>query len=240
MNILIVDDESLARNRLKRLITKLDLGDVLAEAENGIEAIDKVNQYAPDCVLMDIQMPGMTGLEAAQHIAQMETPPAVIFTSAYDEFALQAFKVQAVDYLVKPVNSDALQQAFAKLSKLNKAQTQLLQQSQSRTHISAKTHNGLELIPVEKIQVFRADQKYISVFYEGGEVLIDEPLKSLEDEFCDRFIRVHRSALVNQAYVSGLEKTEEGTTLIRVKGVDDEIQVSRRHLSEVKKRLQNS
>ncbi|EAT13019.1 response regulator transcription factor [Bermanella marisrubri] len=238
MNILVVDDESLARNRLKRLIAKLKLGDVLAEAENGVQAVEMVNQYAPDCVLMDIQMPGMTGLEAARHISQLETPPAVIFTSAYDEFALQAFKVHAVDYLVKPVSSDALQHAFSKLSKLNKAQTQIFQQDKSRSHISAKTHSGIELIPVEKIQVFRADQKYISVIYEDGEVLIDEPLKSLEEEFGDRFIRVHRSALVNKAYICGLEKTEDGQSLIKMKGLDDEIQVSRRHLSDVRKRLQ--
>ncbi|WP_396587975.1 LytR/AlgR family response regulator transcription factor [Bermanella sp. R86510] len=238
MNILIVDDEQLARSRLQRLIEKLDLGTILSQASNGVDAIKAVEQYAPDVVLMDIQMPAMNGLEASRHISQMETPPAIIFTTAYDEFALDAIKVQAVDYLLKPVRAEALADAFSRLKKINKAQVLGLNENQCRSHISAKTHQGLQLIPTAHILAFRADQKYISVLHQHGEVLIDEPLKALEEEFAPDFIRVHRSALINKKFVEVLEKQEDGSMNVRLIGLDESIPVSRRHLAEVKRTLQ--
>ena len=235
MNILIVDDESLARARLSRFIETANLGTVLGEAQNGIEAIAAVEKLGPDVVLMDIQMPGMDGIEAAQHLGQLDTPPAVIFTTAYDEYALQAFDVQAVGYLLKPVRAEDLKTALSKIKKLNKVQTQALQEGHRRSHISAKTHQGLELIPIENIVLFRADHKYISVFHKMGELLIDEPLKDLEEEFEGEFVRVHRNALVSVKSIIGFEKLDDGGYALRLNGFDELVPISRRHVAGVRK-----
>lgn len=235
LTFVIVDDESLARARLQRFIETADLGEVLAQAENGIEAVKAVEEYGPDVVLMDIQMPGMDGIEAARHISQLDTPPAIVFTTAYDDYAMQAFEVQAVGYLLKPVRLDDLKQLLEKLNKLNKVQVQALNKGQQRSHISAKTHNGLELIPIENITLFRADQKYISVFHKHGELLIDEPLKDLEEEFDNQFVRVHRNALVSVKAICGFEKMDDGGYALRLQGFDERVPVSRRHVAAVRK-----
>jgi two-component system response regulator AlgR len=235
MKILIVDDEALARARLSRFINNAELGEVVSEASNGIEAIKAVEKFAPDVVLMDIQMPAMDGLEAAQHISQLDTPPAIIFTTAYDEYAIQAFDVQAVGYLLKPVRLDDLKNTLSKLNKLNKVQAKSLNASPRRSHISAKSHQGLELIPIENIILFRADHKYICVLHKLGELLIDEPLKELEDEFEGLFVRVHRNALVAIKSISGFEKQSDGGYTLKLHGVDESIAISRRHVAGVRK-----
>lgn len=235
LTFVIVDDESLARARLQRFIETAELGEVLAQAENGLEAVKAVESFGPDVVLMDIQMPGMDGIEAARHISQLDTPPAIVFTTAYDEYAMQAFEVQAVGYLLKPVRLDDLKQLLSKLNKINKVQAQALNRGQQRSHISAKTHNGLELIPIENITLFRADQKYISVFHKQGELLIDEPLKDLEDEFENQFVRVHRNALVSVKAICGFEKMDDGGYALRLQGFDERVPVSRRHVAAVRK-----
>jgi two-component system response regulator AlgR len=235
MNIIIVDDEPLARTRLVRFINNAQLGDVVSQVGNGIEAIKAVEKFAPDVVLMDIQMPAMNGLEAAQHISQLDTPPAIIFTTAFDEYAIQAFDVQAVGYLLKPVRIDDLRDALTKLNKLNKVQAQSLNRNSYRTHISAKSHQGLELIPIENIILFRADQKYIAVVHKLGELLIDEPLKELEDEFKGIFVRVHRNALVSIKAITGFEKHDDSGYTLILNGYEQRIAISRRHVAGVRK-----
>lgn len=239
MNILLVDDEQLARARLQRFIENNELGEVVAQAENGLEAIEAVENFRPDVVLLDIQMPVMDGLETAQHLSQLEVPPAIIFTTAYDEYALKAFEVQAVGYLLKPIRQDDLKTALGKLNKLNKIQISALNQEQCRSHISAKTHNGLELIPIENILLFRADHKYISVFHsngsELGELLIDEPLKELEEEFEGIFVRVHRNSLVNLKTIIGFEKQDDGGYALKLNDFEELVPISRRHVAGVRK-----
>ncbi|MFT6154927.1 MAG: two-component system response regulator AlgR [Crocinitomicaceae bacterium] len=235
MKIIIVDDEPLARTRLVRFINNAQLGEVVSEANNGIEAIKAIEKFAPDVVLLDIQMPAMNGLEAAQHISQLDTPPAIIFTTAYDEYAIQAFDVQAVGYLLKPVRIDDLRNALSKLKKLNKVQAQFLNSNACRNHISAKSHQGLELIPIENIILFRADQKYIAVVHKLGELLIDEPLKELEDEFEGFFIRVHRNALVAIKAITSFEKHDGIGYTLTLNGYEQPIPISRRHVAGVRK-----
>ncbi len=239
MNILIVDDESLGRSRLKRMVEKDANHTVIAEAENGRDAVEQVAKLSPDVVLMDIQMPEMDGIEAARHIAELETPPAIIFCTAYDEYAIEALNIQAAGYLLKPVRSEDLKSAFKKLKKLNKVQVQSLNNNEQRTHISAKTRQGLQLIPVDNIRLFRADQKYVSVFHQYGEVLIDDPLKVLEDEFEGVFVRVHRNALIAINHVVRMEKKEDGSQWLILEDVEEPVQVSRRHLSSVRKKLKS-
>ena len=245
MKVLVCDDEKLARDRIARLIVKMDEHELVGEAENGVDTVDKVAELSPDVVLLDIRMPGMDGIEAAQHLSKLDAPPAVIFCTAYDEYALDAFKVKAVDYLLKPVRVNDLSEALCNASRLNKVQLQTLEkefsgeeESRSRTHISAKSHRGIELIPVSDIRYFLADQKYVTVRYNEGEILIDETLKELETEFGDRFVRIHRNALIAIEYLEGLDIATPGHYKARLDGVDENLVVSRRHVSHLRKLMQ--
>ncbi|MGK0442183.1 MAG: two-component system response regulator AlgR [Pseudohongiellaceae bacterium] len=248
MNVLIVDDEPLARQRLARLVADSDGYQVVSEAENGKQAVEQVNQHKPDIVLMDIRMPLMDGLEAARALTILEEPPAVIFCTAYNDYALEAFEANAVGYLLKPVNSDKLAGALAKAQKLNKLQlASLAEQDLSpsslphdRQFISAKTRLGIELVPIDNIRYFHADHKYVSIHYlregEMVETLIDDTLKELEEEFTERFLRIHRNALVAISYITGLDKDQQ-CFRVRLAHVEQGPQVSRRHMPELRKFL---
>jgi two-component system response regulator AlgR len=244
MKVLICDDEPLARERLVRFIGDLNDYEVVAEAENGADAIEKVNEFEPDIVLLDVRMPSMDGIEAAHHLSSKEEPPAIIFCTAYDEYALEAFRVDAIGYLMKPVRAAELEGALDKASRLNKSQMQALKASSTdedrrRSHISAKTHKGIELVPVEDIRYFRADQKYVSVRHSSGELLIDETLKNLEEEFGNSFVRIHRNSLVAVKYLDGMELDSPGHYQVKLKGVEDRLVVSRRHIAALRKVMQN-
>ena len=238
MKILITDDEPLARTRLAGLVRELG-HEVVGEATNGNEAILFSEQLHPDLVLMDIRMPRMDGLEAARHLAGLEQPPAVVFVTAYDEHALQAFEANAIDYLLKPIRKERLESALSKSIRLNQAQITLLRQEDgntaARTHICARTRGKVELIPIENVYYFLADQKYVSVAYPQGEVLIEEALKSLEDEFGERFVRIHRNALVAREQIQGLEKKADGSHVLLLRDSGQQLEISRRHVASIRK-----
>lgn len=246
MRVLVCDDEQLARGRVKRLAEEIDGVTVVAEAADGREAVSEAQRTQPEVVLLDIRMPDMDGLEAASHLLNTERPPAVIFCTAFDEHALQAFKVHAVDYLLKPINRDDLAAALERARSLNRVQLETIKQeaglvgetSNERQHISARTHKGIELVPVNEIRYFQADQKYVTVRWPDGEVLIDETLKELEDEFGDRFVRIHRNALVALDFLEGMELAEQGHYQVRLRGLDDRLTVSRRHVPGLRKVMQ--
>ncbi len=237
MKVVIVDDEHLARGRIARMLEDLEDVEVIGQAENGIQAIELCNVEPPDIILMDIRMPGMDGLEAARHIVEMEEPPAIIFCTAYEEHALEAFDVQAVGYLLKPVRREDLNKALSSARRTNRVQLSALaeQDEQQRTHISARTRRGIELVPVSDVRYFQADQKYVTVRYSEGELLIDETLRELEKEFGEDFIRVHRNALVAGGYIEGMDRNEDGHYQIRMRDVDEQIPISRRHVASVRK-----
>jgi len=239
MRILVVDDEPPARRRLVTLLGDIAVGEVAGEAENGAEALQMMADSMPDVLLLDIRMPGMDGLEVARHLAGFEDPPAVIFTTAYDVHALAAFETQAVDYLLKPIRRERLKAALDKAVRLTRAQLDGLRnkQARARTHISATLHRKLHLVPVDEVRFFQADQKYVSVGYRDGLVLIEEPLKALEEEFQDRFVRVHRNALVAVRYVESLERDARDRYAVRLKDIAEPLEVSRRLLTAVRKRL---
>mgnify|MGYP003700895497 CR=1 FL=1 len=242
MKILIVDDEHLARDRLARMVTQLEDHVVVGQAGNGRDALALAQSEDPDVVLLDIRMPGMDGLEAARHLGELDAPPAVIFCTAYEEHAVQAFDLQAVGYLLKPVRRENLAAALAKAQRINKAQLAALADehgASARTHISARTRRGIELVAVDDVRYFQADQKYVTVRHGGGEVIVDEPLKELENEFGDRFLRIHRNCLVATAFIEGLERLGPGQAGIRVKDIDEPLDVSRRHLAGVRKFVKN-
>jgi two-component system response regulator AlgR len=237
MKILIVDDEQLARDRLARMIGNFADHQVVGEAGNGVEAVKAASLVQPEVVLMDIRMPGMDGLEAARHIVEADEPPAVIFCTAYEEHAIEAFNLQAVGYLLKPVRKENLETALGKAQRVNKAQLAALadEQPPRRTHISARTRRGIELVPVDDVRYFQADQKYVTVRYGDGEIIIDETLKDLEDEFGERFVRVHRNALVASRHIVGLDRRSDGHYQIRLRDIDEAVTISRRHVAGVRK-----
>ena len=241
MKILIVDDEMLACQRLESLIKELGTGEVVAFAHNGKQALAEILKHQPDMVLLDIRMPGMDGIETAQHINTMETPPTVIFTTAYDDYALKAFETHAIDYLLKPIRKERLQDAIQSAKSVSRLQLNELQQStsSSREHISARVHGDIRLVSVNDIIYLLADQKYITVGYKSDqdvvEVLIDESLISLEKEFSTLFFRVHRNALVAKKSIEALEKDETGQVKVKCKSCDRRFDVSRRHLPDIRK-----
>lgn len=243
MKILIADDEPLARERLKSLCDELHDYNVVGEARHGKQVLDLIPECQPDIILLDIRMPGMDGLEAAQHISKLETPPAIIFTTAYDQYALDAFDNHAVGYLLKPIKKDRLLDSLNAASNLSRAQLQSIQDEATGeslpNYISARVKGNIQLVPINSIRYFQADQKYVSVgFFENNianEVLIEDSLKSLEKILQNAFIRIHRNALIAECYISGLKKDKEGAHWLCLQDMEHKLEVSRRHLSEVRK-----
>lgn len=244
MKVLIADDEPLARERLARLVDALPGYSVLPDmAANGEEALKLIEDLHPDIVLMDIRMPGMDGLQAAARLCEQSHAPAVVFCTAHGEYALEAFQVSAVGYLLKPVRSEDLGDALSKAQRLNRVQLASLGKAsantdspQPRSHISARTRRGVELIPVEEVLYFIADHKYVTLRHCDGEVLLDEPLKALEDEFGDYFVRIHRNALVARNRIERLQRSSMGHFHLQLKGLPSEtLTVSRRHVPGVRK-----
>ena len=242
MNVLIVDDEQLARQRLRKLITESDGYQIVGEAESGEDALRKTQSGNPDVVLMDIRMPGMDGIEAASYINRMDKPPAIIFTTAYSEHALKAFETHAIDYLLKPIKQSRLEAALDAAKRMNKAQLSKLREDETvgaRKKICVKCRGSLELIPVEDILYFKADQKYVTLRTADQEYLIEESLKLLEQEFSFQFIRIHRNALIAQNMLHGLIKNNDGHTCVSFNDIDDLLEISRRHLPEIRKKLRS-
>jgi len=238
VKILIVDDEKPARDRLARMVGGLAAHEIVGEAVNGVEALGMSQSLEPDVVLMDIRMPGMDGIEAARHIARLDQPPAVIFTTAFSDHALEAFETHAVDYLLKPVKQDRLQAALDAATRPTRAQAtrsnDLLSGLEARQHICARVRGNLVLVPIDNIYYFQAEQKYITVRHTEGEVLIEDALKTLETEFADRFVRIHRNALVSLAELAGMHTDNDGHHVI-FRDIDDRLEISRRHLPGVRK-----
>ncbi len=237
LSIILVDDEKLARDRLRRMLEKVPEYEVVAEASNGKEAIEQVQLLTPDILLMDIRMPGMDGLEAAQHLLEFARPPSIIFCTAYDEYALSAFDVQAVDYLLKPVRKERLLAALERAQRIGATQIEAIRSGEARTHITIKSHAGIELLNLDDISHFMADQKYVSGFSHGREMVIDDSLRKLEQELPGRFLKIHRNCLVAISYIEGLVRDSDGKSAICLRGVEAPLSVSRRHLPQVKKVL---
>ena len=248
MKVLIVDDERPARDRLRQILDDEEGYVVVGEAGNGAEALELAARETPDIVLLDIRMPGMDGMETAHHLNAMESPPAVVFTTAYDEYAVDAFDARAIGYVLKPVRrsrlAGALEQATRLVSNTLSQVAEDANLDSRRHHVCAHAHGELKLIPVQEITSFTADQKYVAVDHDSGYDLIDDSLKSLEAEFGDRFVRIHRGALVAVGRIDRIEKNAEGKSRIVLRDgshtEDKELIISRRHVAEVKRRLRES
>lgn len=246
MNVLIVDDEAPARDRLRQLLEEDGTHAVVGEASNGKRALELAQELSPDVVVLDIRMPGLSGIETAHHLNTFDNPPAVIFATAYDEYAIEAFEASAIGYVLKPVRRERLQQALELAERLSRSVLGTVAKqsgiSARREHVCTRSHGEIKLIPISDVNYFLADQKYVSVFHVNGQDLIDDSLKALEEEFADTFVRIHRGALVAVSSIDTLRKTEDGRTqvVLRDGGTEDNegLMVSRRHQTNVKRRLQ--
>jgi two-component system response regulator AlgR len=244
LRLLIVDDEAPARRRLREVLDDCSQDmplQIVGEADNGMDALEHAQRAQPDAVLLDIRMPGMDGIEVAQHMQKLAHTPAVIFTTAYDNYACQAFEVNAVDYLMKPVRAERLAAALAKARHLNSAMLDALREAhpKSRTHLSLSEKGRLKLVPVDGILYFKAELKYVTVKTFEHEFLLEESLVKLESEFGDRFLRIHRNCLVARDKIDQIGKThgtEEGH-YVRLRGLEEALPVSRRQYSQIREQF---
>lgn len=241
MRVLIVDDELLARQRARRMVESIDGYTVAGEAVNGEGALAAIREMDPDIVMLDIRMPGEDGLQTARRIAELDDAPAVIFCTAFDEYALEAFDTLAVGYLLKPIQKEQLETTLNKAKRVSKLQKAVMESDADgeprRRNIAAKTRRGVELVPIEDIHCFIADQKYVTIVHRNGETLIDDTLKELEEEFAHQFVRVHRNALVAVRNIERLERKSSGQYELQLKNSEYRPTVSRRHVAAVRELL---
>lgn len=241
--ILIADDETPARNRLRELLGDIENVTIVAEAKNGKEALDLAESCKPDVMLLDIRMPVMDGIETAQHAQKLAYKSHIIFTTAFDAYAIKAFDLNAVDYLLKPIRLERLQTAINKahalqpniIAALRAIQTPL---QKARSHLSIHERGRVLLVPIETIVYLRAELKYITVRTLEREYLIEESLTHLEAEFGECFIRLHRNCLVAPQFITGYEKRlnddNEQQWVALLKSVPETIAISRRQQHLVK------
>lgn len=240
--ILIADDEPLARERLARLVEGLAGYRVCGEAGDGHATLEAVAELEPDILLLDIRMPGLDGLEVAEKLNALIHPPAIIFCTAYDHYAITAFEVQAVAYLLKPVRREALVEALARAGRVNRVQLQALQarSEASETQLAVRTHRGTELIELASIRYCEADQKCVTIHHSEGETVTDFTLKELEQAYPDLLLRIHRQTLVGSRFIKALLRDNDGHYRILLRPDDLELPVSRRHATAVRQKLNPS
>ena len=248
IRVFIADDEGPARERLKELLEDIagELPTVVAgEAANGVEALERLPASAAQVLLLDIRMPGMDGLELARHVTTLENAPAVVFVTAHDKHAVEAFDLNALDYLLKPVRAARLAAALKKAVNVGAPQRESLARAAGgpREYLSVAERNRIVLVPVRDILFLRAEQKYVTVRTKAREHLIEESLIALEREFTGSdlpypFVRIHRNCLVARAAIRGFERTgggeEEAHWQVVLDGVPERLPVSRRQWPTVR------
>ena len=247
LRVLVVDDEAPARARLKALLADIatEVPNRLAgEAANGLEALALLESEPVDVALVDIRMPRMDGVELARHLLKLAHPPALVFTTAYDQYAVQAFELNAVDYLLKPVRAPRLAEALAKARRARQPSPEQLAQLApgARGHFSVSERGRILLVPVAEVLYLKAEQKYVVARSAEREYLLDESLVQLEDEFPERFLRIHRNCLIARHAVKGVARATTGEDgeahwVVMLEGVSEQLPVSRRQWPAVKEAL---
>jgi two-component system response regulator AlgR len=242
LRVFIVDDEPPARSRLRDLLGDCNAQialDIVGEAGNGQEALDKLAETTADVVLLDIRMPQMDGIEVAQHLNRLPKPPVIIFTTAYDVYAIKAFELHAIDYLLKPIRLKRLFEALTRARDAVPVQTEVLREllPEPRKNLSIHERGKIHLIPVDQVLYLRAELKYVTVRTAAQEHLVEESLTAMEKEFVTRFVRIHRNCLVAKDAIEGFERGgEEGGSgwQVKLKGLDERLPISRRQQHIVK------
>ena len=242
LKLVIADDEPMARERLRMLLADESGVEVVAEAGDGQQVLDACAAHRPHAVLLDIAMPGIDGLETARRLGALQPRPAIVFCTAFDAHALSAFEAQALDYLVKPVRGERLADALDKVRTFlagRARQQDAAPQGQPRSHLCARLRGSLRLIPVEDIRYLQADEKYVVVHHARGEDLIEESLKSLEAEFSDRFVRIHRNCLVARNEIVELRRAPDGHAQAVLRSGGTPLEVSRRCVAQLRDTLRH-
>lgn len=247
LRVLLVDDETPARNRLSQLLDDLQSRQptqIVGEAANGVDALEIAATRGVDVALVDIRMPRMDGLQLALHLSRLPQPPVTVFVTAFDQYAINAFEVSAVDYLLKPVRAERLLDALQKAANRVSVQQNLQALApEGRRHLRCTERGKVLLIPIEDVLYLKAELKYVTARTVRGEHLLEESLTQLETEYGARFLRVHRNCLVARAAVSGY--TREGSDdegerwVLMLHGLNETVPVSRRQWSQVKAALVN-
>ncbi|HVJ72794.1 MAG TPA: LytTR family DNA-binding domain-containing protein [Casimicrobiaceae bacterium] len=249
LRVMVVDDETPARRRLRELLDDCSASlpiAVVGEAANGREALDLMQSAPPDLVLTDIHMPDMDGIELARHLLKLPRPPVVVFTTAFHEHALEAFEVNAVDYLVKPVRVQRLLSALQKVPRLRPLSAERISQlpANARRFLSVTERSRVVLVPIEDVIYLKAELKYITIRTHDREFLLEESLTRLETEFGHRFVRVHRNCLVARDAIRGFERrvNDDGDAHweVLLNGLTETLPVSRRQQGVVREMARES
>jgi two-component system response regulator AlgR len=233
LNILIIDDEQPARDRLRRLLRNLPKCEVVGEAASSNEALEYIKELSPEVLLLDISMPGMDGMSLARVLQEGGASPAIIFCTAYQDQALNAFEVEAVDYVVKPVRIERLETAIEKARRYLGSE----QGGEEEQYVRSTVGGKVVLTPVHRVICLVSEDKYTTVTHEKGTTVIDESLTELEQKYPGLFFRVHRNALVSRKHLRGLERSKEGHAYVLLSGTDRKPEVSRRNISALRKLL---
>lgn len=242
LRIAIVDDETPARNRMRELLADCAHAvplTVVGEATSGREALDLVQREPTELVLLDIRMPDMDGLETARHLQRLDIPPRIVFTTAYDRYAVNAFELHAIDYLLKPIRASRLQESLERVRSLAPIRADALDAMARgpRTHLSVPERGRVLLVPVPDIVFLRSELKYVTIRTAEREFLLEESLSRLEEEFAADFVRIHRNCLVAKAHLAGFERTTvegEPHWVALLRGLDERLAVSRRQAHVVR------
>ena len=240
LRVLIVDDEPPARERLGQLLDEIGGVQIAGQASTGLEALEQAARLAPDVVLLDVRMPGLDGIETARYLNVLQEPPAIIFTTAYDQYAVHAFETHAAGYLLKPIRKDKLAAALAHAGRLTRPQLRQLAATtgaRGRTHVAARRRDQVSLIAVDEILYFQADQKYTTVRHTQGEDLIEESLRTLEEDLGENFVRIHRNTLANTRYLQRIVRDADGHYCVLLRGCSTPLPVSRRLAGELRERF---
>jgi two-component system response regulator AlgR len=233
LRILIIDDEAPARERMARMLAELPNFEVVGEAASSQQALQAIELLSPDILLLDISMPGMDGMTLARNLKKGGSQPAVIFCTAFQNQALEAFEAEALDYLVKPVRAERLAQA------LEKARRFIGDREDQGPHAYIKSTVGgkVLLTPVQRVICLLAEDKYTTVVHEKGRTVIDDSLTELETRFPNEFFRIHRNALISTRHLRGLERGDDGCVVAVLSGTDAQPEVSRRNVAALRKLL---
>lgn len=228
LRVLVVDDEQPAARRIQQLVDEVDRVQVVGTEHRALQVVDKCRELKPDVILLDVEMPGLNGIGLARELRRLTPAPVIVFVTAHEDYAVDAFELAAADYLLKPVRLERLSQA------LERARLRL---NTRPAVLSARLGERLISIPVDRIRVLLAEDKYTAVHHVDGQLLIDESLVSLEQRFPERFIRAHRNALVSRDHLRGLFRDTDGADRIELEGVDLKPEVSRRNRSRIRRLL---
>lgn len=230
LDILVVDDESLAAERLAGFLADMPDCHVLATAANAEQAFRIVQLQKPDLLLLDIAMPGESGLDLARRLQALAQPPLVVFCTAYEQHAVAAFEAQAIDYLLKPVRRERLRESIVRAIRLKRT----VNTEDSKDFVAASFSGIIRRIALADIHYLHADDKYTLVHHRGGEHVLDQSLKELEQQYPTQLLRIHRNCLANRSQLRELRRDGEGRIWALLQEVSTPLEVSRRCARELK------